>query len=370
MHASRPTVSGAIASCTQVQAEAGKAAVPAAQTDNGVAQTSDAPVLRLGIYFNAKKRAQFLRPLFTQSDYCVPHPIGGGDVLVRIVVIETPDDLDTHGPFDILLLKLTDLMTCARYSTDRPARRAARDSLQRVQQFIDRSQARGVLAVIEPLEHVERVLNRAAIQALVQQLHIRCNIHESSTSRRDSVACAIPSAFLYQQKAEHAACGAKLPPVVPASPATGNLPVLSALPTHMRFPVICKTVAACGSADSHRMYILQRPEEFALMHAHAHAIQSQQAGTAAPASIPSSHPVAPEPVAAASSHLSSGVVPSRSPSPAVLAAPPVWLMQQYVNHGAVIYKVYVLDDEIQIVAKVSLHSCRSCKAGVGFHQCS
>jgi hypothetical protein len=205
---------------------------------------------------------------------------------------------------------------------------------------------RPAMQIIEPFERVEAVLNRATIQNLVQQM---------GSSNDD---CTIPAAFLYQTPARSDAA----PPLrshapavlLPSSPALGNMPVLASLPLHTRFPVICKSVAACGSPDSHRMYLLQRPEDFASMHAHdcAHTA-AKQAAAANNAIIAASSLAVPAALAGATDSSSSSSAADDAAAAADVAAPPVWLVQQYINHSAVIYKVYVLDEEVKVVAKVS-----------------
>ena len=57
------------------------------------------PLVRLAIYFNHKKRRQFLAPLFTHTHYDVKRTSGAATatepVRVEIVVIESDDELDS-----------------------------------------------------------------------------------------------------------------------------------------------------------------------------------------------------------------------------------------------------------------------------------
>jgi hypothetical protein len=344
---------------------------PAAST---AVAASPSRVIRLAIYFNPKKRTQFLRPLFTQTHYTLDDPCTGEQVCVEIVVIESDEQLRSevrhkrrarHGTvsrpdraaadptcnssrlcclvsplqpsLDIILLKLTDLMTCSLYSLDPLAQLAASRSLALVRSSIAEHGARRPLTVVESFERVEAVLNRAKIQTIVQ----RMNMHCSEAGSR----CTIPNAFLYQQPAATAGVevAATHDDAADATSSIADMNVLHALPSSMVYPVICKSVAACGTAASHRMYVLQRAEDFQLMHQHAANQQTASNSTSIPvdAASPSDSPLAQ--------------LPSSAPPP------PIWLVQQYVNHSAVIYKVYVLDDEVHVVAKVS-GRCARCDA--------
>lgn len=379
-------------------AAAARPVLPACSAGNGagmdgtVCPPPSASPIRIAIYFNVKKRRAFLDPLFGAAKrhderahaaavYDIErHPVTGQRCTVEIIIIENEEEMDTRvrqqssntrtahvaqlhrsqshrsasafclaaqGPFDIVLLKLTDMMTCALYSPDPIARAAAQSSLRRVQSSIARQQLSHPVQLIEAFERVERVLNRATIQTMVQQMGSRTISEDSGVP-----SCTIPAAFLYQQPppSQLAPLSADEPAVIiPSSPAMGNMPVLASLPLHMRFPVICKSVAACGTADSHRMYILQRPADFAAMHAHAITHIGKHASLPI-AVAANSHSAAA--AAAASSSADSPLSPSASSGSS--PSSPVWLVQQYINHSAVIYKVYVLDDEVVVVAKPSL----------------
>lgn len=214
-----------------------------------------------------------------------------------------------QSPFDVLLLKLTDLMSASLYSNDVAARRNAAATLELVQRSVARQSLTRPLAVLEPLEHVWRVLDRAAIHQLAQQI--------DTSVRGESVRCSVPPAFLYQPLAPNSTSGCSCPPPPSsAQPATAGLPLLHSLPADLTFPVMVKSVAACGTSESHRMYVLQRAEDFAAL----------------PSSLPSAH--SPEQHDCASS---SG---------------PTWFVQQFINHGGVVYKVYVLDEEVHVLPKV------------------
>jgi hypothetical protein len=253
-------------------------------------------VLRLGIYFNAKKRASFLKPLFTQTHYTLKHDAAAKETHVEIVVLECDDDLEAKGPFDIMLIKLTDLMTTSLYSTDDSARHAALASLERIQAYIAAASLKRHLTIIEPFDRVHVVLDRARIQRLIQETKIHA----------DGNVCTIPEAMLYQRRAAAEGSSAS------SHELAGSRVVHS--PPAIPFPVICKSIAACGTPASHRMYLLRSTADFELMHQHATSI---------------------------------------APPPSPEADAPVWLVQRYMNHGGIIYKVYVLDEEIHVVAKVS-----------------
>ena len=220
-------------------------------------------------------------------------------------------------------------MTCARYSTDTAARVAAQESLRRVHDSIARQRLARPLTLVESFERVAAVLDRAAIQTLVRRMAAET---PGENGGEGAIACDMPDAILYQREASVPASVAAAASPSPsaaaaASPSCASAPmaVHHTLPASLRFPVICKNVAACGSAASHRMYVLQRPDDFDLVHAHE-----------------STHATVPP---AASGAQGDG---TQSDAPA-----PVWLVQQYVNHAGVLYKVYVLEEEVHVVAKVS-----------------
>lgn len=228
-------------------------------------------------------------------------------------------------------------MTSALYSTDTAARIAAQESLRRVQESIARQRLARPLTLVESFERVAAVLDRAAIQTLVRRMAAET---PAKNGAEGAVVCDMPDAFLYQRDssaaspAATAACSpAPATSALPSSVASAAMAVHHFLPASLRFPVICKSVAACGSAASHRMYVLQRPADFDLMHAHE--------------SVHAAVPPVP-------SGAHTDAAPAPAPAPAPSAAPaPVWLVQQYVNHAGVLYKVYVLDQELHVVAKVS-----------------
>jgi hypothetical protein len=250
----------------------------------------------------------------------------------------------------VLLIKLTDLQAAAVHSPDRSAQLEAQETLQRVHHAIAQLQAKNPsMVVIDPLNSIQKLLDRAEMQCIMQKMHVRCVLSEEAEDAGGVAMCSIPEAFLYQPADTSGAAAAAASSTAaadsfsaiatPVSPSSSTLPILSALPASLRFPVICKSIRACGSPTSHRMFLLQRREDFALMQ-QRHAAATQQPASAATA----------EPA-------SSGSIIQPSPITA-----PIWLVQRFVPHSGVLYKVYVLGDEIFITPKVS-ETRRTANAG-------
>lgn len=231
---------------------------------------------------------------------------------------------NSQGPFDILLLKLTDVMTCALYSSDSSLRRAADLSLSALRSSLARLSSPSQpqpLTVIEPFERVEAVLNRAGIQRMIERMQ------EGNGKQEGKVT--IPAAFLYQHRTSSSSSPSSSSAATSSpfsSPLSlSGMTVHSALPSSVPYPLICKSIAACGTPSSHRMYVLHRAEDFAVMRAHEQAHRKEKVGNT-------------------SSHDTTTTEDEDS----------VWIVQQYISHSAVLYKVYVLDEEVKIVAKVRM----------------
>lgn len=181
----------------------------------------------------------------------------------------------------------------------------ARVSIEKVSQTIEEMNQRHALTVVHDFKRVQVLLNRAAMQKLLGEMDIRTV---------DGVKCNMPAAFLYQpSKANNLSTG----PVSSALISTYSLPIHHSLPSDLSFPIICKSVAACGTAASHCMYVLQRPEDLVSMEAHQQSNQLVNAST---------------------------------------SSSPIWLIQKYINHGGRLYKVYVLDQDVYVHDKVSYTS--------------
>lgn len=155
---------------------------------------------------------------------------------------------------DCLLVKLTD------YQVDDSE--LAKSILKRLQTYVH---AHPDILFIEPLEKVSKVLDRWVLASLLQEANI-------VTSTGASLSCPLSTIYDTSQPS----------------------------PLSLRFPIICKTLPACGSQSTHHMYLLSHDNQLSLL------------------------------------------------------PPGKWLLQEYVNHGEVVYKVYVLGHKTIIVKKPSL----------------
>jgi len=412
-------------------------------------------MLRVCVWLNAKKRKQWLPTVFPHTAYrchscqCGTHhhhsrphqsqresnipdgqqqhqlecsaadrdadADGSTDryVNVEILPIETVEEFEQKGPFDVLLLKVTDLLSRAvaaasasSYSDANSAAMqtsppdASRSSIadlspllslspsliheaepilaiRRIAAAIDAASARDPLSVIDPLRSVLPLMDRATMQTTIQmimgqtmqdddakQKYAMNQVDGKSRSQMQAPCktkpkgfCKLPPAFLYQESETMAGVdvrhdnGHSIPGGAQSDATTSSSSLITSsqspplplfhhhLPPSVPFPVICKRVSACGTPHSHHMYIIHNELQMAWMRKHASEseLKKQNQEKAADAVV--------------------GVAQTHSTSfqqHESAAAATVWLVQQYVNHGAVLYKVYVLDEEVTVVPKPSL----------------
>jgi len=172
--------------------------------------------LRVGYALNPKKTRLFdARGLFTPPTSTpppnTPHP--------TFTPLDFTRPLDEQGPFDVLLLKLTDSMARALYGADEEAA-----------QLVERAEKYGRESgcmMIDDLQLVRRVLDRRRISEVL-------------TAANLTVAN-------YPVRA---------PPAIHL-----QLPTTEPVALPFPFPVICKPVQSCGSASSHTFYILYSVEQ-------------------------------------------------------------------------------------------------------------
>ena len=172
--------------------------------------------LRVGYALNPKKTRLFdARGLFTQPSALptdsTPHP--------TFTALDLTRSLHEQGPFDVLLLKLTDAMARALYEGDEEAR-----------ELVERMDAYGResgCVMIDDLQLVRRVLDRRRISELLTSANITVSGYPVRT-----------------------------PPAISV-----QLPTAEPIALPFTYPVICKPAQSCGSASSHTFYILYNVEQ-------------------------------------------------------------------------------------------------------------
>lgn len=270
---------------------------------------------RIGLLFNPKKRSVFGPSVFPHRHYSLFHPLTG-----ELVTVEVINMVDHHQlrrePTEMMLMKLTDLQSRAHARDDEESRLDAIRTIEEVRDTIEAIRRTQTIVVIDELDKVEQLLDRAKIQQIARDLPMH-----------DGSRCTIPQAILYQRPSPASQHHTSVAPSSTSS--IGSMTVCHSLALDMRFPVICKSLAACGSHASHRMYVLHARDDFDRMHAREEEIR-----TAAHTSN-----IAP---CTAEAHTTPD------------AESPIWLVQDYINHSGVIFKVYVLDEEVYILPKVRL----------------
>ena len=172
--------------------------------------------LRVGYALNPKKTRLFdARGLFTQPTavraHNRPHP--------TFTPLDLSRPLHGQGPFDVLLLKLTDAMARALYNSDNEAR-------QQVEQVEAYGRDSGCV-MIDDLQLVRRVIDRRRIAELLNTVDITVNGH----------------------------------PVRPPPTISIDLPTAGPVSLPFSYPVVCKPVQSCGSTASHTFYIVYSAEQ-------------------------------------------------------------------------------------------------------------
>ena len=187
-------------------------AVPALVASDGLSgRTPASPRLTIGYAFNPKKTSTFdARGLFLP-----PHPS------VSFVPLDLTRPLAPQGPFDVLLVKLTDLQVAALHqppSLEPPPLQHLRDYVAHTPTCV----------LIDSLDAVARVLDRSSVASLLR-----------SAALRDGAWRVQP------------------PDSQVVEVSAGEVEVSIA------FPVICKPLPACGSPASHTFHLLSAQAQVA-----------------------------------------------------------------------------------------------------------
>ena len=172
--------------------------------------------LRVGYALNPKKSRLFdARGLFTQPS----PPAAQRTPRPTFTALHVSRPLHAQGPFDVLLVKLTDAMARALFDGDEEAR----GLVERMETYGRQSGC----VMIDDFQLVRRVLDRRRISELL--------------NAADITVAGYPV----------------------RAPAAVNVELPIAEPISLPFfcPVICKPVQSCGSVSSHTFYILYSVEQ-------------------------------------------------------------------------------------------------------------
>ena len=184
----------------------------ASPTEAGGVLRSPPRALRVGFALNPKKTRLFdARGLFTP---CPTTPAAHNHPNPTFSALDLTRPLHSQGPFDVLLLKLTDLMARAQYADDSEAR----ELVERVEQYGRQSGC----VMIDDVQLVRRVLDRRRISELINTADLTVDGYR-----------------------------VRAPPSIDL-----QLPTSDPLDLPFPYPVICKPAQSCGSASSHTFYIV------------------------------------------------------------------------------------------------------------------
>ena len=154
------------------------------------------------------------------------------DPSTSFVPLDPSLSLDPQGPFDVLLIKLTDAMVAHRHS---PSPSTAL-LFHHITDYLRRHPA---CVIIDELSAVERVLDRAVIN--------------------DAIRLA---------RVEEAGWTVEAPEAVVVEVRDGETATAT-----VAFPVICKPLPSCGSSSSHTFFVLSCPQQMAALPAGTYLVQ-------------------------------------------------------------------------------------------------
>eukprot|EP00742_Colponemidia_sp_Colp-10_P006857 GILJ01007350.1.p1 GENE.GILJ01007350.1~~GILJ01007350.1.p1 ORF type:complete len:588 (+),score=100.10 GILJ01007350.1:3-1766(+) len=211
--------------------------------------------MRVGYHFNLQKVRKLLKEGMLDSNS-----------EITFVPIDSMFAVEAQGPFDAVVMKVTDLMAQARQDD------SARQFISDLQSFLANHPK---IRVIDPLDKVGALLDRGYLPPLVTEMQ---RLLQGSSATLRAPRCLVLDSI----------------PSDPRDVITRN---------GLAYPVIVKTVEACGSSCAHEMAVIFN---------------------------------------------GLGVEDVMKTLPFPL------MFQEYVNHSATLYKVYVLGDLVHLMVRPSI----------------
>ena len=207
--------------------------------------------------------------------------------------------LTAGGDFHVILHKLTEDLEAHPSSSPH----SESDKLRVLREYLLSHPA---AVVVDPLDNVRTVVNRAHTCACLQRIQQRLGQGAAGCPFAQPAFAVADGSLLSSSSSAGGGDSA-------APPARSGAILATMRAAGLAFPVICKPLQACGTPESHSMAVVFSSEGFADL------MDPPSAG-------------------------------SGSPSP----SPKPFLLQQFCDHGGVFYKVYVLDGEVLISTRRSL----------------
>ena len=219
----------------------------------------------IGFVGNEKKNKQFFEPFV---NYC--NTIKKEICNCVEIKIENSDQMNEQPCVDVLFFKVTDDMVIESLDP------SAHQRLENLRQYISREDISNKTAIVESLEDTSRFLDRTVIHNFLEQ------------QLQDNDYVKVPKMYFINSKDED----------------------LSRVDSKS-FPLVCKTVAACGKSETHHMAIVFNQDQF------------------------------------------EKVVRGENTDSKFNVATPL-VAQQFINHDSTLYKVYVIGERVFYQIKPSL----------------